>query len=152
MVRLPIVGFVVAAALLVSACGRGPSVAPVREAAPVAVAERTADQPTLELGRKVYNFRCYFCHGYSGDARTLATTYLAPKPRDFTSTPLQALPRDAMLMAVRDGRTGTVMKGFTGIITERGIFRAPYGDSMKQAFAQRAQEQAAAVAVTPDRL
>ena len=29
-----------------------------------------------ERGRAIYNFRCYFCHGYSGDARTLAATYL----------------------------------------------------------------------------
>jgi methylthioribose-1-phosphate isomerase len=37
----------------------------------------------------------------------------------------------------------------TGIITERGIFRAPYADSMKQAFAERAQELAAGSA-TPE--
>ncbi len=35
--------------------------------------------------RAIYNFRCYFCHGYSGDAKTLASTYLKPQPRDFTS-------------------------------------------------------------------
>src|SRR5215207_1310422 len=34
----------------------------------------------------------------------------------------------------------------TSIITERGIFRAPYGESLRHAFAQRAQEQAAATA------
>jgi len=38
----------------------------------------------------------------------------------------------------------TPQRYITGIITERGIFRAPYDESMRQAFAQRAQEQAAA--------
>ncbi len=43
---------------------------------------------THEQGRAVYNFRCYFCHGYSGDAKTLAATYLQPPPRDFSAASL----------------------------------------------------------------
>ncbi len=69
-----------------------------------------------ERGRKIYNFRCYFCHGYSGDARTLASTFLNPKPRDFTSVAPNQLSRDAMLAALRDGRPGTAMKSFRGIL------------------------------------
>jgi cytochrome c oxidase cbb3-type subunit III len=96
------------------------AILPVRAAAAAAApATLPASAESLELGRKVYNFRCYFCHGYSGDAHTLAATYLEPKPRDFRNTPLAALGRDAMLAAVRDGRPGTAMKGFTGIITPR---------------------------------
>jgi len=70
-----------------------------------------------EAGRRIYNFRCYFCHGYSGDARTLASTYLTPPPRSFVSTRPDQLPRARMLAAVRDGRPGTAMKSFTGILT-----------------------------------
>ena len=95
----------------------GPETARATSVPAAAPAAAVASAETLELGRKVYNFRCYFCHGYSGDARTLATTYLDPKPRDFKNTPLTLLPREAMLIAVRDGRAGTAMKGFTGIIT-----------------------------------
>lgn len=73
----------------------------------------TAD---LELGRKVYNFRCYFCHGYSGDARTLAASYLNPRPRDFTAAP--ALGREAILQTLRTGREGTAMKPFAGLLSE----------------------------------
>src|SRR5829696_5454535 len=36
----------------------------------------------------------------------------------------------------------------SGIITERGIFRPPFGESLRHAFAERAQEQAAAPAAT----
>ena len=71
-----------------------------------------------ERGRQIYNFRCYFCHGYSGDARTLATTYMNPAPRDFTTatlTPAQ------IADAVREGRIGTAMKSFVGILNEADI-------------------------------
>lgn len=70
----------------------------------------------LEAGRAVYNYRCYFCHGYSGDAKTLAATYLDPKPRDFTQGP--PLEAAAILATLKHGREGTAMKSFTGIISE----------------------------------
>lgn len=82
--------------------------------ATVAVGVGASD--SYEPGRRIYNFRCYFCHGYSGDARTLASTYLSPPPRDFTRTSPDALSRDAMVRAVTDGRAGTAMKGFAGIL------------------------------------
>lgn len=87
-------------------------------AATFAAADGTifGDTQEMKLGRKVYNFRCYFCHGYSGDAKTVASTYLTPPPRDFTSaSPLS--PR-AILQVIRQGRSGTAMKSFTGILTE----------------------------------
>jgi cytochrome c oxidase cbb3-type subunit 3 len=66
----------------------------------------------IEFGRSVYNFRCYFCHGYSGDARTLAAEFLFPPPRDFTNTAPEALSREEMIRAVREGRAGTAMQPF----------------------------------------
>lgn len=71
-----------------------------------------------ELGRRVYNFRCYFCHGYSGDARTLAATFLTPKPRDFTAS---ALPLERIAIALREGRPGTAMKSYAGVLSEREL-------------------------------
>lgn len=68
----------------------------------------------LEAGRAIYNYRCYFCHGYSGDAKTLAATYLEPKPRDFTQGP--PLDAAAILATLKSGRDGTAMKSFTGIL------------------------------------
>jgi cytochrome c oxidase cbb3-type subunit III len=73
---------------------------------------------THERGREIYNFRCYFCHGYSGDAKTLATTYLNPPPRNFTTaalTPVQ------IAHAVREGRSGTAMKSFRGVLASDDI-------------------------------
>ncbi|HEX6829478.1 MAG TPA: c-type cytochrome, partial [Burkholderiales bacterium] len=74
-----------------------------------------------ERGRKLYNFRCYYCHGYSGDARTLAATYLEPRPRDFTAATPESLPRQRMLDAVANGRSGTAMQGFANVLSAEEI-------------------------------
>lgn len=72
----------------------------------------------LAAGRAVYNFRCYFCHGYSGDAKTLAASYLTPRPTNFQAADPARLTRERVLAALRQGRPGTAMKPFTGIISE----------------------------------
>jgi cytochrome c oxidase cbb3-type subunit III len=90
-------------------------------AASVAPAAVGAAVDAHELGRAVYNFRCYFCHGYSGDARTLAASYLAPPPRDFRAASAADLPRERIAAAVRTGREGTAMKSFGGILSDAEI-------------------------------
>jgi cytochrome c oxidase cbb3-type subunit 3 len=85
-----------------------------RPSAPSAQSRASGAADTLhERGRAIYNYRCYFCHGYSGDARTLASTYLQPPPRNFTASTLQP---EQIVQAVRDGRPGTAMKSFGGIL------------------------------------
>ena len=71
-----------------------------------------------EQGRAIYNYRCYFCHGYSGDARTLTATFIDPPPRDFTASSPGALSRESMITAVSSGRPGTAMTGFTRLLDE----------------------------------
>jgi cytochrome c oxidase cbb3-type subunit 3 len=101
--------------------------------AALAFASDAADRH--ETGRSIYNFRCYFCHGYSGDARTLAATYLVPPPRDFTLSTPDALTREAMLRAVTEGRAGTAMKGFAGILRPEEI--AEVVDFVREEFMRR---------------
>ena len=91
----------------------GPRPAPAAEPRPAADAH--------EAGRRIYNFRCYFCHGYSGDAKTLAATYLEPPPRDFTRTAPEALPRERIAQAVREGRPGTAMASFANVLDAQAI-------------------------------
>jgi cytochrome c oxidase cbb3-type subunit 3 len=74
----------------------------------------TKDQ--LEHGRRIYNFRCYYCHGYSGDARTLAASWLTPKPLNFTSASLEIYSRDRMMHSVQFGRPGTAMMSFSSVL------------------------------------
>jgi len=75
----------------------------------------------LEQGRAVYNARCYYCHGYSGDARTVAASYLHPPPRDFTVTAPTDLTREHMIEVVRAGRPGTAMQGFSSVLSDTEI-------------------------------
>jgi len=70
-----------------------------------------------ELGRKVYNFRCYYCHGYSGDAHTLAATSLDPKPLDFTTTAPSDLSHERMMKSIKFGREGTAMMAFDSVLS-----------------------------------
>ncbi|HEY6897844.1 MAG TPA: c-type cytochrome [Rhodocyclaceae bacterium] len=76
-----------------------------------------ADDATRhEQGRKIFNFRCYFCHGYSGDAKTLAASFLSPKPTDFTHADPQRLTPGYIASVIEQGRPGTAMKSFRGIL------------------------------------
>lgn len=84
-----------------------------------ASATAAAITPTqLEAGRKVYNFRCYFCHGYSGNARTVATSFLNPPPLDFTSAKAAQLTRERIVSVLQNGKPGTAMPSFRNTITD----------------------------------
>jgi len=74
-----------------------------------------------EQGRKIYNFRCYYCHGYSGDARTLSSRFLIPPPRDFTRLQAGTPGRESMIASVRDGHPDTAMAGFENILNAQEI-------------------------------
>ena len=94
-----------------------------------------------EAGRALYNFRCYVCHGYAGDAQTLAASFLTPPPRDFTATRPDQLTREAMIAAVTHGRPGTAMKPFTGVLSSREI--AAVVDFVRSGFMARGRSRAA---------
>jgi cytochrome c oxidase cbb3-type subunit 3 len=84
-------------------------------------APNLSDAELHERGRAVYNFRCYFCHGYSGDARTLAASFLTPPPAAFTAATATTLPLARIEASVRQGRTGTAMKAFAQVIPDAEI-------------------------------
>lgn len=75
----------------------------------------------MASGRHVYNNYCYFCHGYSGNAKTLAASYLTPPPRDFTRLQLADISREAMLESVTHGREGTAMMAFASVLSHAEI-------------------------------
>ncbi len=72
----------------------------------------------LEAGRKVYNFRCYFCHGYSGNARTVATSFLNPPPVDFTGAKAAQFTREHIALVLQNGKPGTAMPSFRNTLTD----------------------------------
>ncbi|MGE0372468.1 MAG: c-type cytochrome [Gammaproteobacteria bacterium] len=72
-------------------------------------------------GREVYNNHCYFCHGYAGDARTVASRFLQPPPRDFTALDPGEPGREDMIRAVSAGRPGSAMMGFEHVLSRGEI-------------------------------
>jgi len=80
-----------------------------------------ANDSSNSTGRKVYEFYCYQCHGYSGDARTLASTYLDPRPRNFSITDPESLSHEQMVDAVTNGRSGTAMVSFASVVSAEEI-------------------------------
>jgi len=108
----------VLAGLALGACGRSGEPSPAEPRGPGAALPPAT---THERGRKIYNFRCYYCHGYSGDGRTLAATYLTPPPRDFTRADQPDLGREAMVGAIAGGRAGTAMQSFASVLSPAEI-------------------------------
>ncbi len=89
-------------------------------------------------GRKLYNEYCYFCHGYSGDARTIAASYLDPSPRAFTALAVGQRSRQEMIETVQQGIAGTAMMSFEQRLSESQIGQII--DYIRQAFMhERAQ-------------
>ena len=82
---------------------------------------RSTTEQQHEQGRAIYNYRCYFCHGYSGDAKTLASTFLTPPPRNFTQTGAEELSRRHMIDVVTSGKPGTAMHGFSRLLNMQEI-------------------------------
>jgi cytochrome c oxidase cbb3-type subunit 3 len=95
------------------------SVSAAAAAAAATPESEPALQARLDLGRQIYNSRCYFCHGYSGDARTQAAALLQPPPRDFTRAP--ALDAAAIRQALQQGRPGTAMASFAELLDSADI-------------------------------
>jgi cytochrome c oxidase cbb3-type subunit 3 len=85
------------------------------------VAEKGGNESHHERGRAIYNFRCYFCHGYSGDAKTLAASYLTPSPRSFINTEPASLSRKSMIQTITHGRSGTATQGFINTLSVQDI-------------------------------
>ncbi len=77
-----------------------------------ALAEPGAD------GEAIYRYYCYQCHGYAGDARTLASASLTPPPRDFTSVTVDEFPVGRIVRTVLEGREGTGMVSFASVLDE----------------------------------
>jgi cytochrome c oxidase cbb3-type subunit 3 len=80
-----------------------------------------AGDDRLQEGRRIYNNHCYFCHGYDGDARTVANRFLRPPPRDFAALAPGELSREEMVRAVAEGRPDSAMMSFAQVLDRREI-------------------------------
>lgn len=85
---------------------------------------RTLAAPAPDLvaeGRAVYNFRCYYCHGYSGNAKTVAASFLTPPPADFTRASEASLPESSIVATLMAGKPGTAMKSFASVLSAQEV-------------------------------
>ena len=105
---------VLLAAVTVAAYGGLPGLAQVA----ASMTPPAATQAQLEAGRKVYNFRCYFCHGYSGNAQTVATSFLSPPPVDFTRANPASFTPEHIVSVLQNGKAGTAMPSFRNTLTD----------------------------------
>lgn len=80
----------------------------------------------IAAGKKIYEKRCYYCHGIKGDGNGPAAPRLDPKPRNFTrneykirSTELGTLPTDEDLFRIiTSGVEGSAMPFWSTLTTE----------------------------------
>jgi mono/diheme cytochrome c family protein len=73
----------------------------------------------LEAGQLIYNERCYFCHGYSGNGKTLAASFMKPAPSDFTQRQSHPLTVSEITAVLKSGRAATAMQSFAGLLSEQ---------------------------------
>jgi cytochrome c oxidase cbb3-type subunit 3 len=74
--------------------------------------------PAAKAGEAIYRYYCYQCHGYAGNAQTLASASLQPPPRDFTSVTTDELSIERIVGTVLGGREGTAMVSFASVLDE----------------------------------
>ncbi len=83
---------------------------------------RTSDQLSIEVGRRIYERECAFCHGVDGRADTEAAKVLHPPPRKFADPIEMARVDDGrMYSAIKLGRSGTAMGGHGEVLSPAEI-------------------------------
>jgi|RhiMetdeSRZDD1v2_1073273.scaffolds.fasta_scaffold769810_2 high-affinity iron transporter len=93
-----------------SACDKNvgePEQAPVRDVA---------------RGQSVYDLRCAPCHGTDGGGDGPAAVAITPKPRNFHDPAFwNGRTADQLRLVVKQGKTGTLMPPFEGILSDAEI-------------------------------
>ncbi len=73
-------------------------------------------------GKAVYEIRCAPCHGSSGAGDGPAAAAIEPKPRNFRDPSFwRGRTRTALRLTVEQGRPGTMMSPFKGVISDAEI-------------------------------
>ncbi len=101
---------------------------------PVLLAQDLGTEAQRETGKQIYDQKCAHCHGENGDAVSIATAYLRPAPRAFTSgfykfrtTSSVDLPTDDDIKrSIRQGMPTTSMPAWEGILSETQISNLVY--------------------------
>jgi mono/diheme cytochrome c family protein len=86
-----------------------------------ALATRTPAADVAE-GKSVYEIRCAPCHGSGGGGDGPAAAAIEPKPRNFRDPGFwRGRTRASLRLTVEQGRPGTLMAPFKGVLTDAEI-------------------------------
>lgn len=89
----------------------------------------------LEAGKALYDKRCSHCHGEEGDGQGVATPFVYPKPRDFTSGVYKFITRheteegnrlasdEDIFRSISEGLHGSSMPGWEGFFSKQQIWQ-----------------------------
>ena len=73
-------------------------------------------------GKAVYEIRCAPCHGSEGSGDGPAAAAIEPKPRNFRDPSFwRGRTRTSLRMTVEQGRPGTMMSPFKGVLSDAEI-------------------------------
>ncbi len=93
-------------------------------------------------GLAFYMSNCFTCHGKAGDGEGPRSTFIRPKPRNFLHPDARrTLNRPALLKAIHNGKTGTVMPAWGKVLNDQEI--ANVAEFVFQEFIQRGHASSA---------
>lgn len=88
----------------------------------LALAFAAAPALAADDGKAVYEIRCAPCHGSTGTGDGPAAAALEPKPRNFRDPSFwHGRTRTSLRLTVEQGRPGTMMSPFKGVLTDAEI-------------------------------
>jgi mono/diheme cytochrome c family protein len=88
---------------------------------PAGMSRRDLD---LTVGGNIYEEHCIVCHGAEGKGRTLLMQSLGRYPMDFSDTKaMRAVSDDVLRQTILNGRPGTAMAPWQGILNEEDVRR-----------------------------
>jgi high-affinity iron transporter len=96
----------------------------MRRSSGLALALALAAAPAFAAddGKAVYEIRCAPCHGSEGSGDGPAAAAIEPKPRNFRDPSFwRGRTRTSLRMTVEQGRPGTMMSPFKGVLSEAEI-------------------------------
>ncbi|MCZ6876051.1 MAG: c-type cytochrome [bacterium] len=101
----------------------------------VAQTGTTPSEADLAAGKQLYEERCMHCHGEAGDGQGMATPYVYPTPRDFTSGTYKFLTRhetedgnrlpsdEDIFRSIAEGLHGSSMPAWQGFFSSQQIWQ-----------------------------
>lgn len=78
--------------------------------------------PFIRQGKLIYEKNCAYCHALDGTGQNAIGQFILPHPRNFTDpVETRGLTEARMVTSIREGREGTAMPAWEGLLSEEEI-------------------------------